>query len=215
MGTVASLPAAGLGMAQPQPCGKDEEMALCGAELLFQGNGGWWRGMEANGADPGGKGVAASIWLIEGNGGQQRGMEVSGANGGEWRGRCGQWSGMEAKGAYPGENGAFWRHSGISVILFRIGFLCIFFFTLPAVLILLLCAAVGIKAPVAYRRGSGTCPHLSLCLTGAPNPALSLGKNPWPLTRPQHWNCLMAHGDVVALWWQRDQGGKPSAVGIC
>lgn len=127
MGTVASLPAAGLGMAQPQPCGKDEEMALCGAELLFQGNGGWWRGMEANGADLGGKGVAASIWPIEGNGGQQRGMEVSGANGGEWRGRCGQWSGMEAKGAYPGENGAFWRHSGISVILFRIGFLCIFF----------------------------------------------------------------------------------------
>lgn len=132
MGTVASLPAAGLGMAQPQPCGKDEEMALCGAELLFQGNGGWWRGMEANGADPGGKGVAASIWLIEGNGGQQRGMEVSGANGGEWSGRCGQWSGMEAKGAYPGENGAFWRHSGISVILFRIGFLCIFFLYSPS-----------------------------------------------------------------------------------
>ena len=95
MGTVASLPAAGLGMAQPQPCGKDEEMALCGAELLFQGNGGWWRGMEANGADPGGKGVAASIWLIEGNGGQQRGTEANEANPGENWGNRGEWGPTE------------------------------------------------------------------------------------------------------------------------
>lgn len=91
----------------------------------------------------------------------------------------------------------------------------LFFFTLPAVLILLLCAAVGIKAPVAYRRGSGTCPHLSPWLIGAPNTALSLSTNPLPLTKPQHWNCLMVCGDVVASWRQWDQRGKSSAERFC
>lgn len=145
------------------------------------------------------RGEWRSAGPTEGNG------EAAAANGVEWRPR----------GPIQGKMGLSGGIQGFLSFFSGLGFSAFFFFTLPAVLILLLCAAVGIKAPVAYRRGSGTCPHLSLCLTGAPNPALSLGKNPWPLTRPQHWNCLMAHGDVVALWWQRDQGGKPSAVGIC
>lgn len=71
MGTAALLPAAGMGMAQPQPCGKDEEMMSCGAELLFQGSEGWWRGMEASGANPGENWGNIGEWKpAEGNGSQ-------------------------------------------------------------------------------------------------------------------------------------------------